>query len=73
MSRLEARCKEMRRITNNYTVNESTCPDLRELFQELEELEADLTEHIRLENEILHPRTRRLEAECTSTGSAPQR
>jgi regulator of cell morphogenesis and NO signaling len=56
--------QEMRRLTNGYPMEGSTCSNWRELFRALGELETDLVEHIRLENEILHPRAIRLEAEC---------
>ncbi|MCW5976657.1 MAG: hemerythrin domain-containing protein [Bryobacteraceae bacterium] len=54
--------EQMRRLTDGYAMKNSSCPNRRELFQALSELDADLVEHIRLENEILHPRAIRLEA-----------
>lgn len=54
--------KEMRRLTGGYPVREGMCEGRQGLFEDLLALEADLLEHIRLENDILHPRAARLEA-----------
>jgi regulator of cell morphogenesis and NO signaling len=45
--------KELRSITNNYTVPPDGCPTFRRLYRNMEEMEADLFEHIHLENNIL--------------------
>lgn len=55
--------KEMRAITNDYTLPEGACRTYTLTFQKLEALEADLFEHIHLENNIMFPR---LEAEVTN-------
>jgi regulator of cell morphogenesis and NO signaling len=51
----ELLCK-MREVTNNYTVPEDGCMSYRMLYQALPEFEADLHQHIHLENNILFPR-----------------
>ena len=51
----------MRRLTGGYPIVEDMCKNRRGLFEELLALEADLVEHMRLENEILHPRAMQLE------------
>jgi regulator of cell morphogenesis and NO signaling len=45
--------KELRSITNDYTVPADGCPTFRRLYRNMEEMEADLFEHIHLENNIL--------------------
>jgi regulator of cell morphogenesis and NO signaling len=47
---------QMRDITRDYVPAEYACANFRAVFNSLKELEADLLEHIRMENEILHPR-----------------
>jgi regulator of cell morphogenesis and NO signaling len=54
--------REMREITREYTLPEHACVTYRALFQGLQELEADLHQHIHLENNILFPRAAQLEA-----------
>jgi len=49
---------EMRRLTGSYTAAEES---RQALYAGLAELETDLLEHIRLENDILFPRAARLE------------
>jgi regulator of cell morphogenesis and NO signaling len=48
--------KEIRTITRDYTLPEDACATYQLTFRMLEELEADLFEHIHLENNILFPR-----------------
>lgn len=48
--------KELRRITENYSVPESGCTTYRLTFRKLNELESDLFQHIHLENNILFVR-----------------
>jgi regulator of cell morphogenesis and NO signaling len=48
--------KEIREITRDYTLPEDACATYQLTFRMLEELEADLFEHIHLENNILFPR-----------------
>jgi len=54
--------EQMRAITNNYEVPGDACNTYRALFDGLKELEADLHQHIHLENNILFPRAAELEA-----------
>ncbi len=51
----------MRRLTDSYRIEESSCGNRRALFADLEALERDLLEHMHLENDILHPRAIALE------------
>jgi regulator of cell morphogenesis and NO signaling len=52
---------EMRRLTQGYLAPPDACATFRALYQGWEELEADLHQHIHLENNILFPRAIRLE------------
>ncbi|MCP5109412.1 MAG: hypothetical protein GY953_01110 [bacterium] len=51
----------MRRIAGGYKLTDDMCENRRALFEGLLALEADLTEHIHLENDFLHPRATALE------------
>jgi len=53
---------EMRATTANYTLPADACNTYRALYDGLQELEADLHQHIHLENNILFPRAAALEA-----------
>lgn len=57
----------MRSLTDDYTLPADACPTFEALYQALQELEADLHEHIHLENNILFPRAERLESELRTT------
>jgi regulator of cell morphogenesis and NO signaling len=48
--------KELRKITDNYTIPEDVCNTYVLTYNLLEELEGDLFKHIHLENNILFPR-----------------
>jgi len=48
--------KELRQITNQYTLPADACTSYRLAYLKLEEMESDLFQHIHLENNILHPR-----------------
>ncbi len=50
----------MRKLTLNFTPPPHACTTYKALFAGLAELEADLTLHIHLENNVLFPRVRRL-------------
>lgn len=52
-----------REITQDYTVPESACNSHRVMLHKLKELDADLIQHIHLENNILFPKIEALEAE----------
>jgi regulator of cell morphogenesis and NO signaling len=47
---------EIRRVTGDFSLPEDACPTFRALYEELERMEADLHQHIHLENNILFPR-----------------
>jgi regulator of cell morphogenesis and NO signaling len=53
---------EMRQLSNGYAVPADACNTFRAYYHGLQEVEADLHQHIHLENNILHPRASRLEA-----------
>jgi regulator of cell morphogenesis and NO signaling len=53
--------REMRTTTNSYTVPADGCVSYHELYRALSALEADLHEHIHLENNILFPRSIQME------------
>jgi len=53
----------MRELTGGYAVPADACNTYRALYHGFGELEADLHQHIHLENNILFPRASRLEAE----------
>lgn len=57
---------QMREITRDYVPADYACANFRGVFASLEELEADLFEHIRLENDILHPRAAAIEKSLRS-------
>ena len=52
---------KLREFTNNYTLPLDACPTFRAMYEELQRLEADLHQHIHLENNILFPRAIELE------------
>ena len=54
--------KEMRAISNGFTAPEDGCFSFKTLYQGLTEFEADLHQHIHLENNILFPRAIALES-----------
>jgi regulator of cell morphogenesis and NO signaling len=60
--------KEIARLSNNYTPPEDACNTFRALYAKLDEFEQDLHQHIHLENNILHPKAKRLEQEVLMIG-----
>jgi regulator of cell morphogenesis and NO signaling len=48
--------RSLRSITNNYAIPGDACISYRALYQALQDYEADLHQHIHLENNILFPR-----------------
>src|ERR1022692_3768757 len=50
--------ERMRAVTGNYTLPADACNSYRALFAGLQEFEADLHQHIHLENNILFPRAK---------------
>jgi regulator of cell morphogenesis and NO signaling len=59
----------MRRIAADYVLPPGACTKYTILFQRLEELEADVHEHMHLENNILFPRAATLEETMRQTTS----
>ena len=53
--------KEIRTLTGNFTAPQDACTSFKALYQGLEAFEADLHQHIHLENNILFPRAVALE------------
>jgi regulator of cell morphogenesis and NO signaling len=53
--------RSIRKLTGNFTAPEGACISYQTLYRALEDLEADLHEHIHLENNILFPRALELE------------
>ena len=47
---------QIRKVTGDYTLPDDACPTFRALYEELEQMEKDLHQHIHLENNILFPR-----------------
>ncbi|MFB3825562.1 MAG: iron-sulfur cluster repair di-iron protein [Bryobacteraceae bacterium] len=56
-----AALEQMRSLSGNYTAPQDACNTFRAMYHGLEELEADLHQHIHLENNILFPRAVALE------------
>jgi regulator of cell morphogenesis and NO signaling len=54
--------REMRGLSSDYTVPEDACISYQTLYGALAALEADLHQHIHLENNILFPRAAEMEA-----------
>lgn len=65
MEREHERCdvelQAMRALTNDYSVDVSTPPESRELFEALAAHEKDLVRHMHLEGNVVFPRAERLE------------
>jgi len=57
--------EKMREITNGYSVPPDACTSYRLLYQGLPAFEADMHQHIHLENNILFPRSIDLESELS--------
>lgn len=55
--------KYFRTVTNNYTLPADACNSYNYLFEKMKEFEADLMEHIHIENNILFPKVIQIEKE----------
>jgi regulator of cell morphogenesis and NO signaling len=55
---------EMREVTNGYAVPADACVSYQALFRGLESFQADLHQHIHLENNILFPHALKVEDEA---------
>jgi regulator of cell morphogenesis and NO signaling len=53
--------KRIRAASNGYTAPSDACPTFQALYRELAEFEADLHQHVHLENNILFPRAVEME------------
>ncbi len=53
--------QQLREITGQYHLPDDACPTFQALYEELQYFEADLHQHIHLENNILFPRAIELE------------
>ena len=60
-ARVEELLKSMRAAARDYAAPDYACANFRAVFNTLKELEADVHEHIRVENDILHRRAEALE------------
>jgi len=54
--------KQIRKATGEYTPPEDACTSYKTLYQDLHQFEADLHQHVHLENNILFPRAVDMEA-----------
>ena len=54
--------RALRSVTNDYTLPEDACTSFQLLYQGLQAFEADLHQHIHLENNLLFPRSLAMEA-----------
>ena len=54
--------KQIRKASSEYTAPADACPSYQALYQDLREFEADLHQHVHLENNILFPRAVEMEA-----------
>lgn len=54
--------KRIRTLSGGYTAPASACTSFKALYRELHEFEADLHQHVHLENNILFPRAVEMEA-----------
>ncbi|NCT14006.1 MAG: iron-sulfur cluster repair di-iron protein, partial [Flavobacteriaceae bacterium CG_4_10_14_3_um_filter_33_47] len=61
--------KEIAKLSNNYTTPEDACNTFKALYAALDEFEQDLHQHIHLENNILHPKAKKLEKDVISTNN----
>ena len=57
--------KKIRSLTSEYTPPGDACASFRALYESLGEFEADLHQHVHLENNVLFPRAVELEASAT--------
>ena len=57
--------KQIRKASSEYTAPADACTSYKALYQDLREFEADLHQHVHLENNILFPRAVEMEAAAT--------
>jgi regulator of cell morphogenesis and NO signaling len=63
--------RELRRSTTDYTVPADACSSYKALYDALKHFEADLHQHIHLENNLLFPRAMDMENKCLRSGQTP--
>lgn len=56
--------RDLRRLTKDYTAPPDACVTFRAFYQGMAELEADLHQHIHLENNVLFPLAQKRAASC---------
>ena len=61
--RINSLVRQMRQLTNDYTIPENACVTHKVTFLKLQELDNDITQHLYLENAILLPRAIKIEKE----------
>jgi regulator of cell morphogenesis and NO signaling len=61
----------LERVTNHYTPPAGACGSYNALYAGLKELQADIHEHVHLENHLLFPRALELEQELRSASPLP--
>lgn len=57
---------QIKKLTNDYTPPEGSCNSFQLLYKKLEDLEADLHQHIHLENNVLFPKALEIERSLRS-------
>jgi regulator of cell morphogenesis and NO signaling len=62
--------RELRRITSEYAIPGDACASYNALYEGIQEFEADLHQHIHLENNVLFPRAIQAEADLVSATGA---
>jgi len=62
--RIESLLKMLRRATDDYRAGSEACSQMKNLFERLEELESDITDHKTLEDQMLFPRAIELDREA---------
>lgn len=62
--------RSIAKLSNNYTPPQGACNTYRAFYAKLDEFEQDLHQHIHLENNILFPKTLRLEREIRNSHKA---
>jgi len=60
--------KRIRKLSSEYAAPAGACTSFKALYQELREFEADLHQHVHLENNILFPRAVEMEAAIPQRG-----
>jgi regulator of cell morphogenesis and NO signaling len=54
--------KQIRNASSNYAPPADACPSFQNLYRQLQEFEADLHEHVHIENNVLFPRAMEMES-----------